>query len=62
MSASCESPNSGPTASSSAHRPLGNVSSHLKQFLDTLDGRRGQGLLSNKVHSGFTSTGTAYGG
>lgn len=41
---------------------FGNVSSQLKQFLDTLSGPWREGLLSDKVYSGFTSTGTAHGG
>ncbi|GAA2663662.1 MULTISPECIES: NAD(P)H:quinone oxidoreductase [Nonomuraea] len=41
---------------------FGNISSQLKQFLDTLSGPWSQGLLADKVYSGFTSTGTAHGG
>lgn len=41
---------------------FGNVASQLKQFLDTLGGLWGQGLLADKVYSGFTSTSTAHGG
>jgi NAD(P)H dehydrogenase (quinone) len=40
----------------------GNVSAQLKQFFDTLGPQWGQGLLANKVYSGFTSTGTSHGG
>ncbi|MFD0784429.1 NAD(P)H:quinone oxidoreductase [Micromonospora azadirachtae] len=40
----------------------GNVSSQLKQFLDTLGPQWSQGLLANKVYAGFTSTMTAHGG
>ncbi|NUT46578.1 MAG: NAD(P)H:quinone oxidoreductase [Saccharothrix sp.] len=41
---------------------FGNVASQLKQFLDTLGGPWRQGLLADKVYSGFTSTGTLHGG
>ncbi|WP_433256865.1 NAD(P)H:quinone oxidoreductase [Streptosporangium sp. CA-135522] len=41
---------------------FGNISSQLKQFLDTLSGPWSKGLLADKVYSGFTSTGTAHGG
>lgn len=41
---------------------FGNVSSQLKQFLDTLGGLWAQGLLADKVYSGFTATSTAHGG
>jgi NAD(P)H dehydrogenase (quinone) len=41
---------------------FGNISSQLKQFLDTLGGVWQQGLLADKVYSGFTSTGTLHGG
>ncbi|MFI5612681.1 NAD(P)H:quinone oxidoreductase [Amycolatopsis sp. NPDC051903] len=41
---------------------FGNVSAQLKQFLDTLGGQWAQGLLADKVYSGFTSTATAHGG
>jgi NAD(P)H dehydrogenase (quinone) len=41
---------------------FGNVSSQLKQFIDTLGGLWAQGLLSNKVYSGFTASSTAHGG
>ncbi|WP_345469247.1 NAD(P)H:quinone oxidoreductase [Actinoallomurus oryzae] len=41
---------------------FGNISAQLKQFLDTLGPVWHQGLLADKVYSGFTSTGTAHGG
>lgn len=41
---------------------FGNVSSQLKQFLDTLGGLWAQGLLADKVYSGFTSASTPHGG
>jgi NAD(P)H dehydrogenase (quinone) len=41
---------------------FGNISSQLKQFLDGLGGAWEQGLLADKVYSGFTSTGTLHGG
>ena len=41
---------------------FGNVSSQLKQFIDTLGGPWVQGLLADKVYSGFTATSTAHGG
>jgi NAD(P)H dehydrogenase (quinone) len=41
---------------------FGNVASQLKQFLDTLGGVWQQGLLTDKVYSAFTSTGTMHGG
>jgi NAD(P)H dehydrogenase (quinone) len=40
----------------------GNVSSQLKQFLDTLGPQWGQGLLADKAYAGFTATMTAHGG
>jgi NAD(P)H dehydrogenase (quinone) len=40
----------------------GNIASQLKQFLDTLGGQWAQGLLADKVYSGFTATSTAHGG
>src|SRR3954453_9314294 len=40
----------------------GNVAAQLKQFLDTLGPQWAQGLLANKVYSGFVSTATAHGG
>jgi NAD(P)H:quinone oxidoreductase type IV len=41
---------------------FGNVASQLNQFLDTLGGQWAQGLLADKVYSGFTATSTAHGG
>ncbi|MEU1964422.1 NAD(P)H:quinone oxidoreductase [Micromonospora sediminicola] len=41
---------------------FGNISAQLKQFLDSLGGIWQQGLLADKVYSGFTSTGTLHGG
>ncbi|MGI5253916.1 NAD(P)H:quinone oxidoreductase [Actinacidiphila glaucinigra] len=41
---------------------FGNVASQLKQFLDTLGGLWAQGLLADKVYSGFTSTAQLRGG
>ncbi|PZG09981.1 NAD(P)H:quinone oxidoreductase [Nonomuraea aridisoli] len=41
---------------------FGNVSSQLKQFIDTLGGLWAQGGLANKVYSGFVTTATAHGG
>ncbi|MFF3733232.1 NAD(P)H:quinone oxidoreductase [Streptomyces sp. NPDC002476] len=41
---------------------FGNVTSQLKQFLDTLGGLWQAGRLADKVYSGFTSTSTAHGG
>ncbi|MFJ4851740.1 MULTISPECIES: NAD(P)H:quinone oxidoreductase [unclassified Streptomyces] len=41
---------------------FGNVASQLKQFLDTLGGLWSQGLLADKVYSGFTSTAQLHGG
>jgi NAD(P)H dehydrogenase (quinone) len=41
---------------------FGNVSSQLKQFIDTLGPQWGQGLLANKVYAGFTSSQTTHGG
>jgi NAD(P)H dehydrogenase (quinone) len=40
----------------------GNVTSQLKQFLDTLGPQWQQGLLADKVYAGFTATMTAHGG
>ncbi|WP_074308979.1 NAD(P)H:quinone oxidoreductase [Micromonospora cremea] len=40
----------------------GNVSSQLKQFIDTLGPQWGQGLLADKVYAGFTASMTAHGG
>lgn len=41
---------------------FGNISSQLKQFLDTLGGQWQQGLLADKVYSGFVSSATLHGG
>ncbi|MGV9350621.1 NAD(P)H:quinone oxidoreductase [Streptomyces spiralis] len=41
---------------------FGNVSSQLKQFIDTLGGLWAEGKLSDKVYSGFVSTATAHAG
>ena len=41
---------------------FGNVSSQLKQFLDTLGPLWGAGKLANKVYAGFTSSKTLHGG
>ncbi|MGW1677303.1 NAD(P)H:quinone oxidoreductase [Saccharopolyspora sp. NPDC002376] len=41
---------------------FGNISSQLKQFIDTLGGQWVQGQLADKVYSGFTSTSTTHGG
>lgn len=41
---------------------FGNIASQLKQFLDTLGPTWQQGLLADKVYSGFTSAGTGHGG
>ncbi|MFI6761199.1 NAD(P)H:quinone oxidoreductase [Micromonospora sp. NPDC050417] len=41
---------------------FGNVASQLKQFLDTLGGLWMQGLLADKVYSGFTATSQLHGG
>jgi NAD(P)H dehydrogenase (quinone) len=40
----------------------GNLSSQLKQFLDTLGPQWGQGLLANKAYAGFTASMTSHGG
>jgi NAD(P)H dehydrogenase (quinone) len=40
----------------------GNVSSQLKQFIDTLGPQWGQGLLADKAYAGFTASMTAHGG
>lgn len=40
----------------------GNVSSQLKQYMDTLGPQWQQGLLADKVYTGFTSTATPHGG
>lgn len=41
---------------------FGNISSQLKQFIDTLGGLWAQGKLADKVYSGFVTTVTAHGG
>ena len=41
---------------------FGNVSSQLKQFLDTLGPQWGEGLLADKTYAGFTAAQTAHGG
>ncbi|MEV5177520.1 NAD(P)H:quinone oxidoreductase [Streptomyces flaveolus] len=41
---------------------FGNVSSQLKQFIDTLGGLWAQGKLADKVYSGFVSTATDHAG
>ncbi|MFD3457582.1 NAD(P)H:quinone oxidoreductase [Streptomyces sp. NPDC058691] len=41
---------------------FGNVSSQLKQFIDTLGGLWAQGKLADKVYSGFASSATAHAG
>lgn len=41
---------------------FGNIASQLKQFIDQLGGQWGQGLLADKVYSGFTSSATQHGG
>ncbi|MEV6567237.1 NAD(P)H:quinone oxidoreductase [Streptomyces kronopolitis] len=41
---------------------FGNVTSQLKQFLDTLGGLWQQGRLADKVYSGFTASATRHGG
>jgi NAD(P)H dehydrogenase (quinone) len=40
----------------------GNVAAQLKQFIDTLGPQWSQGLLADKVYSGFTSSSTEHGG
>jgi len=40
----------------------GNVSSQLKQFIDSLGPQWVQGLLADKVYAGFTASMTAHGG
>ncbi len=40
----------------------GNIAAQLKQFIDTLGGEWQQGLLADKVYSGFTSSATKHGG
>ncbi|MGY5137538.1 NAD(P)H-dependent oxidoreductase, partial [Streptomyces nigrescens] len=41
---------------------FGNLSSQLKQFIDTLGGLWAEGRLADKVYSGFTASSTALGG
>ncbi|MEV8456553.1 NAD(P)H:quinone oxidoreductase [Streptomyces sp. NPDC052095] len=41
---------------------FGNVTSQLKQFIDTLGGLWQAGHLADKVYSGFTATSTTHGG
>lgn len=41
---------------------FGNIASQLKQFIDTLGGAWAQGLLADKIYSGFTASATAHGG
>lgn len=41
---------------------FGNVSAQLKQYIDSLGGLWSQGLLADKVYSGFTASSTAHGG
>lgn len=41
---------------------FGNISSQLKQFIDTLGGLWAQGKLADKVYSGFTSSATSHAG
>ncbi|WP_406433355.1 NAD(P)H:quinone oxidoreductase [Streptomyces sp. NBC_01589] len=41
---------------------FGNISSQLKQFIDTLGGLWAQGKLADKVYSGFVTTATTHGG
>jgi NAD(P)H dehydrogenase (quinone) len=41
---------------------FGNISSQLKQFIDTLGGLWAQGKLADKVYSAFVSTATNHGG
>ncbi|WP_326763274.1 NAD(P)H:quinone oxidoreductase (plasmid) [Streptomyces sp. NBC_01591] len=41
---------------------FGNLSSQLKQFIDTLGGLWAQGKLADKVYSGFTSSATLHAG
>lgn len=41
---------------------FGNISSQLKQFMDTLGGLCAQGKLADKVYSGFVTTATKHGG
>ncbi|MEV0700878.1 NAD(P)H:quinone oxidoreductase [Saccharopolyspora sp. NPDC050389] len=41
---------------------FGNISSQLKQFIDTLGGLWAQGKLADKVYSGFASSATLHAG
>jgi len=41
---------------------FGNITSQLKQFIDTLGGLWAEGKLADKVYSGFTSSATTHGG
>ncbi|MFG2831682.1 NAD(P)H:quinone oxidoreductase [Streptomyces sp. NPDC048434] len=41
---------------------FGNVTSQLKQYIDTLGGLWRQGKLADKVYSGFTASATKHGG
>ncbi|MFE6742215.1 NAD(P)H:quinone oxidoreductase [Streptomyces tubercidicus] len=41
---------------------FGNVTSQLKQYIDTLGGLWQQGKLADKVYSGFTASATKHGG
>ena len=41
---------------------FGNVSSQLKQFIDTLGPQWGQGQLADKTYAGFTAAQTRHGG
>jgi NAD(P)H dehydrogenase (quinone) len=41
---------------------FGNVSAQLKQFIDTLGGCWREGLLQDKVYSGFTASSSLHGG
>ncbi|PJJ03548.1 NAD(P)H dehydrogenase (quinone) [Streptomyces sp. 2333.5] len=41
---------------------FGNVTSQLKQYIDTLGGLWQQGRLADKVYSGFTASATKHGG
>ncbi|MFW5415415.1 NAD(P)H:quinone oxidoreductase [Nocardiopsis sp. CNT-189] len=40
----------------------GNIAAQLKQFIDTLGPQWAQGLLADKVYSGFASSATLHGG
>ena len=41
---------------------FGNISSQLKQFIDTLGGLWAEGKLADKIYSGFTASAHAHGG